>query len=176
MMRTGARMLMLALGMAACAAREPQPASTACAEEAPARRGTRGLLYRADARVEAGTPKTLWVEASVTNWGDRPVELQWGAAALRVQAWRSPRRTGTPAWDTQRETDPATGAPVMYPAYARADSVPQGVSVIHREWRRITSVPAFRGDSLPAGTYYLVATLRMLGHSVRLPAGCVRLE
>jgi hypothetical protein len=166
--------LLLALGLAGCSA--PEPVRPPCTGDAPAVRGAGGLLYRADARIVEGTPDTLWVEASVTSWGDRRVELRWDAMALRVQAWRSPERAGTAAWDTQREVDPATGAAVAYPGYARVDDIAPGVSVIHREWRRIAAVPSIRGDSLPAGVYHLGATLRISGDSVRISAGCVRLE
>jgi hypothetical protein len=166
---------LLALGLAACS--EPVPAGgRACAEDAPALRGADGLLYRADARVVQGAPDTLWVEASVTNWGAGRAELQWDAMALRVQVWPSPELDGPPAWDTQHEVDPATGNPVTYPGYARMDSLSPGVSIIHREWRLIRPMPLVRGDSLPPGVYHLRATLRLSGDSVRISAGCVRLD
>ncbi len=167
-------MPLLALA-AACGCGSPA-GGAACADGAPAVQGAGGLRYQADVRRVEGAPDTLWVETSVTNWGDAAAELRWDAMALRVQAWRTPDRAGAPAWDTQREVDPATGRAVTYPSYARMDSLAPGVSIIHREWRRIVPVPAIRGDSLPAGLYHLGVTLRLSGDSVRIPAGCVRLE
>jgi hypothetical protein len=95
---------------------------------------------------------------------------------LRVQAWSAPERTGSPAWDSQRETEPETGHAVSHPGYARVDSLPPGEANVHREWRRRIPVPELLGDSLPPGAYHLSATLRLLGDSVHLPAGCIRLE
>lgn len=165
--------LLLALAAAACG--RPSPRAV-CAGEAPRVPGAQGLLYRAESRVAAGTPDTLWVEASVANWGSGAAKLYWDAAALRVQAWPTRDRRGAPAWDSQHERDPASGQPVTYPGYARVDSLPPGVAIIHREWRRTLPVRRLRGDSLPAGPYHLTATLRLSGDSVRLPAGCVRLD
>jgi hypothetical protein len=168
--------LLLAAAMTACGRREPAEAPTACAEAVQTVRASGGLTARGGARIVNGTPDTLWVEASVTNWGQSRAEMRWDAMALRVQAWLAPDTAGVAAWDSQRETDPATGRAMEYPSYARVDSLSPGVSIVHREWRRRIAVPALRGDSLSPGTYRLTATLRLSGDSIRIPAGCVRLD
>lgn len=161
-----------ALLLAACGG-TPGVQGERCVDGPPGRVTHGALGYRATSSIVPGVPDTLWVEVAVTNWGDGPVTLEWGAMALRVQAYRD--RSAPPVWDSQRETDPVSGRAVEYPSYGRTEAFSPGVTVVHREWRRVLPVPVFLGDSLSAGTYHLTTTLRVGRDSIRAEAGCIRL-
>jgi hypothetical protein len=167
---------LLPFSLGACSGGERAPYALPCPDSIqPAVTGT-GLVYRADARLARGSPDTLWVEASVTNWREERAELWWGAQALRVQAWVTPDRAGSPVWDSQDRRDPVTGRPLEYPSYGRTESLAPGVTVVHREWRHILPVPQFLGDSLQGRRYYFTVTLRISGDSVVSQAPCVQLS
>lgn len=143
------------------------------------------LRFQGETRLEGVAPTHLITEVRITNTGARRVELGFGGCALQVRAYRTPERTGTPAWRSELRTDPRN------PRVGYGCPGSLGIFLVHPGASRTFSgiggrVPVYEilADSLPEGRYYLAAELEVIDSSrrehradtLRLPAGDVDLR
>jgi hypothetical protein len=135
--------------------------------------GTDQLAYHAETRLEGVAPTELRTEVTVTNTGRKRVRLEYGACSMWLRAYRSPDRTGTPAWDAARRPnpDPVTGVYWACPMYLRVKELARGESHTPSEFQESIPVPKILGDSLPDGDYYFVARVQVNGVTSDVPAG-----
>lgn len=108
-----------------------------------------GLSYRAIAQVLGQSPRRLESVVTVTNAADHSMRLEYGdpARSSRLRAYRSPSRSGDPAWDSFRWRG-------FGDAMARETVLAPGGT--HR-WALTVPLHEFLGDSLPDGHYYFTA-------------------
>jgi hypothetical protein len=149
-----------ALLCAACA-----PASSAAPEDgAP---GESTASYQGPLRFEATTavlrsfPAQLSTTVTATNTSAQAqtVEMPGGCTVL-LRAYRTPERTGAPAWDQGR--DAVCTLQLLVQEYAPGES---------KQYHGRATAVEILGDSLPNGRYYLTALLRPAGGAVEVPAG-----
>lgn len=159
---THAPRLLLAATLA-CAACAPAPAP-APQDGAP---GGSSSSYQGPLRFQASTavlrsfPAQLSTTVTATNTSNQAqtVEMPGGCTVL-LRAYRTPERTGAPAWDQQRDT--ACTLQLLVEQYAPGQS---------RQYHGRATAVEILGDSLPNGRYYLTALLRPAGGTVEVPAG-----
>jgi hypothetical protein len=140
--------------------------------------GTEQLSYRASSSLEGVSPPEVHTAVTVTNAGRGRVRLEYGACSMTLRAFRTPERTGTPAWDAARRPnpDPATGIYWACPLYLATKELQPGESHSPNEFRSRIPGPQILGDSLPDGRYYLVARVGLNGVLTDVPAGEVELR
>jgi hypothetical protein len=127
---------------------------------------------RASIGIEQGSEMdTLHARAWLINELDVPVRLEYGACALRLRAYRTPQRTGKPAWRSEWRA-PANG---MYsygcPGYLAIGHIPGGGEFSPREFEIRVPLAEILSDSLPNGRYFFTAVLEAAGDTFRVPAG-----
>lgn len=93
-------------------------------------------------------PVQLGFRLVARNVTDHDVRLVTDGCGLGARAYRTPDRTGTPAWNG-RPAGPCPASAVPLPVAARDSLV----------WRRDYSAADVLGDSLPDGRYFFTATL-----------------
>jgi hypothetical protein len=128
-----------------------------------------GFAYRASTRL-VGT--TLHATASITNTTSQPVYLEYGDCALSVRAYRTPDRTGEPAWRSEFRApwDGYGGYDCL--AYLATATVAPGATFQPREFQLTVPLIEILGDSLPDGQYYFSASLRLnFARTAEFPAG-----
>src|SRR5690606_23442029 len=120
-----------------------------------------GVTHSAATRIAETAPVTVYatVRAENTSSVRRDVTFP-DACIVLLRAYRSPARTGAPAWDQRK------GA--MCAMMLVELSLAPGES---REYQTRATADQVLGDSLPAGTYHFTALLRPDGRMVEVPAG-----
>jgi hypothetical protein len=131
--------------------------------------GADQLAFRGESRLEGAGPTRLLTEVTVTNTGRERVRIEYGACSIWIRAYRTPERTGAPAWDQIRH--PQIGAPRVCAMYLAVRELGRGESFSPHEFRAAIPIPEILGDSLPAGRYHLVARVLLNGFAVDVPAG-----
>ncbi|MBA2244306.1 MAG: hypothetical protein H0W11_05085 [Gemmatimonadetes bacterium] len=126
--------------------------------------GVQGLSYRAETQVTGTAPRQLRTEVTVTNTSSQRVRLEYGHCALSIRAYRTPERSGRPAWDER-----LLGRPC--PAYLAGSTLRPGESVSPSQFRSSIPVREILGDSLPEGGYYFSASLALNWQMATMPAG-----
>lgn len=146
--------------LSACAGAEPP----APAEEARQSVAREGIEYLADTRVLESFPVQLRASVVMTNRSGAPVtlELPDGCTVL-LRAYREPSG-GRPVWD-QGQVLVCTMA-IQLVALAAGES---------RTFEGRSDAREILGDSLPDGSYRLVAVVRPNGTAVEIPAGVTQL-
>jgi hypothetical protein len=134
-----------------------------------------GLRFRTEIRL-VGTE--LHAASSVTNTTSRAIYLEYGACALRLRAYRSPARSGTPVWRSERRAPWERRGGYACPAYGVTSILAPGAT-LRGKWREFQlRVPMIEilGDSLLDGRYYFSAVVRLnSGHTREIPSGSVTL-
>jgi hypothetical protein len=136
------------------------------AGDAVLRTGLEPLRFRAAARVRGDT---LAAQATVINTGRLPVHVEYGDCSLKLRVYRTPARSGAPAWSSERRGDACIM--VLFNALiAPGDS-------LSRPLRFWMPLPQVLGDSLPDGSYHFAAQLDLnFGLTPEIPAGDARLS
>jgi hypothetical protein len=136
--------------------------------------GLEGFAYRASTRL-VGT--TLHTTTSITNTTSRPVYLEYGDCALSVRAYRTPDRTGEPAWRSEFRASWAGGSQYVCLSYGATATVAPGATFQPREFQLTVPLIEILGDSLPDGRYYFSASLRLnFARTPEFPAGGANLS
>lgn len=121
--------------------------------------------------VSEGRP-AIAARGRVTNAGTQPLHLEYGACSLQLLAYRSPDRSGAPAWNSDQRKAWPGGASYGCALYLAMRDLSPGATMEPPEF--VLSVPLVEvlGDSLPDGRYYFAAQLRMnLNVATLLDAG-----
>ncbi len=126
--------------------------------------GVEGLSYHAETQLTDTAPRQLRTEVTVTNTSNRRVRIEYGHCALSIRAYRTPERSGKPAWDERRLGRPC-------PLYLAGNTLRPGESISPSQFRSSIPVPEILGDSLPEGRYYFSANLELNGQMAAIPAG-----
>jgi hypothetical protein len=128
-------------------------------------------------------PAALEVRVTARNAGRRPVRLEYGDCALTVLAYRTPARTGTPAWRSDRSVLPINramnggqGVGQVCRAYLALQTLAPGDTTQPREFGGRWTMYEVLADSLPDGRYYLRATLDLNWGPSVVDAGAVVLR
>jgi hypothetical protein len=98
---------------------------------------------------------------TVTNRGATPAYLEFGACATRVLAWRTPDRTGPPAWDSDRRQPWESPFRHGCLAYLATRTVAPGAELSPGEFSLVAPLGELLGDSLPDGRYWLTVQSRL---------------
>ena len=109
------------------------------------------LRYRASTEVSGSTPPTLRTTVHLSVAGARNVKAEQGGCAVSLRAYRTPRRTGAPVWDSRRR-DHVCGLTLI--EYVIGRGMPRDRLLYE------VPVPEMMGDSLPDGRYYFTARVR----------------
>ena len=134
-----------------------------------------GLAFAVSTAVTGARNDTLRAHVTITDTTSQPWRLEYGACALALFAYRTPTRTGPPAWNsTQRRT--AGGLDYMCPLYLRVGILEAGETSSPRELNAAYPLTEILGDSLPNGRYYFTAHVRMNWRTKELPAGDAELR
>jgi hypothetical protein len=125
--------------------------------------------------AEGGPEHQLYVSVSITNRGPGPARLNHGACAVRIRAYRSPARTGPPAWTSEQYrpdwcTDILHHRELAPGETAVAKGLQDVISTIdvHRKNPR-SRPPTPRPDPPPRGRYYLSARAELYNDSLPVP-------
>ncbi|HEV2148806.1 MAG TPA: hypothetical protein VGR37_15485 [Longimicrobiaceae bacterium] len=135
-----------------------------------------GLVFHAEshlaaetgARVEAPgaqAPQTVHVALTVSNPSRERIETGIRGCTVLLRAYRTPARTGEPAWDESRGIGCAQ-APMRL-ALGPGES---------RTFGRQADVWRILGESLPPGRYALAVLFRLADRTLEIPAGEVELS
>lgn len=161
-MRRSVPTLLLALAIASGCSRPEHPAQPEfplSRQGAPVIEGD--LQYHADTAIMESFPVQLAATVTAENIGSRPAALEFpDGCAVLLRAYRTPERTGTPAWDQERET--------FCTMAIQRFTINPGES---RQFTVRTDARQILGDSLPNGRYFLTAVLRKAGWTLELHAG-----
>jgi hypothetical protein len=119
------------------------------------------------------TTRYLRTTVTLTNTGELPAYLEYGACAVRVLAYRSADLAGAPAWNSNyRRLWEGTG---LYgcPAYLVTTTVKPGAEFSPPELTFESRLIEMLGDSLPDAHYYFTATVGFSNRSpiADIPAG-----
>lgn len=120
-----------------------------------------GLSFSATTTAADGR---LRPSVSFKNTNDKPVHLEYGACSVDLLAFRTPQRTGTPAWNSG-----ALGYACL--AYLRTGTIAPGETQSPGEYNPTFPIATMLGDSLPSGRYYFKAAVRLNWRSVSVDAG-----
>ncbi len=124
-----------------------------------------GLAYRATSRLAWGWPAELETRATITNTTRRPVHIEYGACSLQIRAYRTPERSGSPVWYSERR-QPADGSGSYgCPAYLAMHTIAPGESFSPPEFKERIPVKEILADSLPNGRYYFTGRLELNSRS-----------
>lgn len=104
------------------------------------------LAFRGGVDVQESFPVQLGFHLEAHNVSDQDVQLLTDGCGLRARAYRTPARTGRPAWDSR----PA--GPCL--ALAASVTVAAGDTV---RWMLDVSAAEVLGDSLPDARYFFTA-------------------
>jgi hypothetical protein len=139
--------------------------------------GPPGLRVRAEATLSTFLPKHLGIQMAARNRSGEARSVEYGSCAMRMLLHREPTRSGRPAWNSSEQlvrfgrgwTRPVCTAILL------GDSVRPGQTYSDRRWRTAVRLDEIRGDTLPAGQYYVTAVLILnRADTVRIPVGGVR--
>lgn len=155
----------LLLVMIAACSRPEYPAQPVQPESPTAHQGTTmtegDLHYVAETAIRESFPVQLATTVTAANIGRRPAAIEFtDGCPVLLRAYRTPDRTGAPAWDQAHDTFCTMAI--------------QNFTINPGESRRFTTQADAReilGDSLPNGRYYLTAVLRKSGGALELAAG-----
>jgi hypothetical protein len=105
---------------------------------------------------------SLNAHAALTNANAQPVRLEYGACAITLVAYRTPDRSGKPAWNSAlRKPYPPAACDYACPAYLAVGKVEPATTFSPGEFNPRIPVNEMLGDSLPAGRYYFRAIIEM---------------
>jgi len=121
------------------------------------------------------TTQMLATSVTLTNTGEWPAHLEYGACAVRVLAFRDEARTGNPVWNSDYRTPYRSTSRYgcILVLYMR-DLEPSKSA----DFAFVSPLIELVGDSLPNGRYYLAADLLVTAHPsfTRIPAGSVDVQ
>ena len=137
---------------------------------------TRALSASASSSITLrDTTRMLATSVTLTNTGELPAHLEYGACAVRVLAFRDEARTGDPVWnsDYRKPYHASFGYGCILVLYVR-DLQPSTSA----DFGFVSPLIELVGDSLPNGRYYLAADLLVSAHPpfARIPAGSVDVQ
>jgi hypothetical protein len=118
--------------------------------------------------VRTDTTQSLKTVVTLTNTGQLPAHLEYGACAVRVLAYRTADRSGPPVWDSEKRRTWQGSFGYVCLMYLVASKIPVGADFSPREFTLQVPLMEMLADSLPDGVYYFSATL---GFSNRAPIG-----
>ena len=131
-----------------------------------------GLEFHASSSVEGVAPASLVTGVTITNRNAAPVDLQFGACALKLRAYRSPDKSGKPVWYSE-----LAGLPFIKHAqqmcilmlYHRTLAPGQSIGAPTFG----SKIPTYEilADSLPEGRYYFTAQLELNNQLFTFDAG-----
>ena len=132
--------------------------------------------FTLDSGIEGVAPASFGVHVTARNRSPRAVHLSFGDCALTVFAYRSAKRTGVPAWRSDRAGAPWVKQSVFgCLGYLATQNILAGQSASPREFNRVIPTYEILGDSLAEGVYYFRAELEVSGRSFPLNAGSARI-
>ena len=123
--------------------------------------------------VALDTARSLRTTATLTNRGELPSYLEFGACALHVFAYRTTARDAAPVWDSDKRRDWNFGQPLICLLYLATTTIPPGSSTSPRELTLGVPLMDVVGDSLPDGHYYFRASVGFSNRAALtdIPAG-----
>jgi hypothetical protein len=126
--------------------------------------------------ARGSAPDSLHVRATLINETQNSVRIEYGACAVHLHAYRTPDRTGTPVWRSERRAPWEAGYVYGCPAYLAVASVAPGGEFSPGEFALTVPLTEVLADSLPDGRYYFTAVLDAAGQQFRVAAGEVELR
>jgi hypothetical protein len=133
-----------------------------------------GLAFRGSTAL-VGTG--LRATGAVTNTTTRPVQIEFGACALVLRAYRGVDRAARPVWDSRRRAPWAGSYGYGCPAYLATRTLAPGQTILPDEFAGRFPLIEILGDSLPDGRYYFSASLQINSiHTPEFAAGSLRLS
>lgn len=124
------------------------------------------LTFRAQTAPSTTTPGWLATTLYVRSAGLAGTSLEYGGCPFIVRMYRTPARTGRPAWDALAVPNTACQAYLVRRHLGFEEELTLTALTLPRE---------VLGDSLPAGRYHVAALVRPNGDSVIVAAGEVDL-
>lgn len=116
--------------------------------------------YHGTTTLEGTAPAKVVSTVTISNHGELPVELRYGACSVGLFAFTTPARTGKPAWDNNPD---GVCILVLYGSLvAPGHSLTRVVSVPNHEMRK---------DPIPAGRYFFKTEFKVNDQKLVMDAG-----
>lgn len=119
-----------------------------------------GLDYHAVTTLEGFAPSKIVSTVTISNRGELPVNIEFGACAVKLFAFRSPDKTGTPAW-ISNPSDMCI-LPLYMRLVAPGHSTSLNVTVPTRDMMK---------DPIPRGQYFFTAQVELTRKKITMDAG-----
>lgn len=129
------------------------------------------LRFTSGSEIAGAAPRMLTAWTTIRNTGTRTVKFAHGACSLDIRLWRTPARSGKPAWISEarapiqpkgRKSPMGYGCPL--PLYVR--NLPPNDTLT---FRLQVPLPEVLEDTLPEGEYWVGVELGLLNDSLRPP-------
>ena len=123
--------------------------------------------------VTRDTTRSLRTSVTLTNGGELPSYIEFGACTVRVLAYRTTERDAAPVWDSDKRRDWSFGQPLICLLYLAATTIPPGSPFSPPEFTLDVPLMDVLGDSLPDGHYYFRASVGFSNRAAMtdIPAG-----
>jgi len=140
-------------------------------EPLPRTRDRAALQFTSTSEISGATPRALVSAVTVRNTGRAAVQVAYGACALHTRLWRSPDRSGPPAWRSEerrpilRRGDTTRFFGYGCPMYLVSGAIKPNDTLHFSERIPIPEILA----TMPEGHYWVGVDLKLLNDSLRPP-------
>jgi hypothetical protein len=138
----------------------------------------RHVEFTAKSGIEGTAPSSFAAHVTAHNRGQTAAYFEFGSCALTIFGYRSPQRTGIPAWSSDRSGPPwkevgDVGRVCLL--YLATLYLLPGETASPREFNRAIATYEILGDSLPDGVYHFRAELTVNRQVFSVDAGSARI-
>jgi hypothetical protein len=138
--------------------------------------GTRADAWetRAELRVIHGSTNasdSVVVDAVLINRTVGPIVIEHGACPVRLRAFRTPDRTGSPDWKSELRSPWNGGPDYACPLYLKSVELAPSQEFSPDEFVLRVPISEVLADSLPDGVYHFTVELEVGSRSVQIPVG-----